>query len=70
MKSGTIETLVGDGKPGDGPDGDPLKCRQKRPHGVFVDQAGQVYIGDSSNNKVRVYRPESLTKNALSGEKS
>ncbi len=59
MADGTIETLVGNGKPGDGPDGDPRKCRTKRPHGVYVDQAGQVYIGDSSNNKVRVFRPDS-----------
>ncbi|MFV0446303.1 MAG: hypothetical protein ACK5Q5_22240 [Planctomycetaceae bacterium] len=28
-----------------------------RPHGVFVDAAGAVYIGDSNNNKVRVVRP-------------
>lgn len=52
-----IETLVGDGKPGDGPDGDPLKCRLNRPHGICVDQEGRVYIGDSNNNKVRVYVP-------------
>ncbi len=55
--TGVIETLVGDGKLGDGPDGDPRKCRLSRPHGVFVDAAGLVYIGDSSNNKVRVLRP-------------
>ena len=48
-----IETIVGDGKLGDGPDGDPLKCRLARPHGVFVDKQGNVYIGDSSNNRVR-----------------
>lgn len=70
MQNGTIETIVGDGKPGDGPDGDPRKCRTKRPHGVFVDQAGQVYIGDSSNNKVRVYRPDSHSKTSHAGEKS
>ena len=52
-KSGTIETLVGDGKTGDGPDGDPRRCRLNRPHGIFVDRDGTVYIGDSSNNKVR-----------------
>lgn len=52
-KTGVIETLVGDGKQGDGPDGDPRRCRMDRPHGVFVDQQGTVYIGDSSNNKVR-----------------
>lgn len=55
--TGIIETLVGDGKPGDGPDGDPKHCRLNRPHGVFVDDKGRVYIGDSSNNKVRVYVP-------------
>jgi sugar lactone lactonase YvrE len=55
--SGKIETLVGDGKQGDGPDGDPAKCRLNRPHGIFVDSQGHVYIGDSSNNKVRIYTP-------------
>ncbi len=55
--TGVIETLVGDGKAGDGPDGDPRKCRLNRPHGVCVDATGLVYIGDSSNNKVRLLRP-------------
>lgn len=55
--SGKIETLVGDGQMGDGPDGAPLRCRLARPHGVFVDGAGNVYIGDSSNHRVRVYKP-------------
>lgn len=52
----TIETVVGDGKPGDGPDGPPRHCRLNRPHGVFVDEAGILYIGDSSNHKVRAMR--------------
>lgn len=56
-KSGMIETVVGDGQKGDGPDGDPQNCRMNRPHGVFVDQNGAVYIGDSSNNKVRKFSP-------------
>ena len=55
-RGGTIETLVGDGRRGDGPDGDPRKCRLDRPHGVFVDRQGTVYIGDSSNNRVRRLR--------------
>ncbi|MCA9073850.1 MAG: hypothetical protein KDA93_02370 [Planctomycetaceae bacterium] len=54
--SGRIETLVGDGQLGDGPDGDPRGCRLARPHGVFVDANGNVYIGDSSNHKVRMHR--------------
>ncbi len=52
-KTGHIETIVGNGKQGDGPDGDPLKCRLARPHGVFVDEQDNVYIGDSSNHRVR-----------------
>lgn len=55
--SGTIETVAGDGKKGDGPDGDPLKCRMDRPHGVFVDAANRVYIGDSNNHRVRLLEP-------------
>lgn len=51
--TGVIETLVGDGEEGDGPDGDPRRCRLSRPHGVYVDPAGTVYIGDSGNHKVR-----------------
>ncbi len=53
--TGFIETVVGDGQLGDGPDGDPRKCRLARPHGVFVDSAGKVYIGDSENHRVRIY---------------
>jgi len=51
--SNVIETLVGDGALGDGPDGDPKSCRLARPHGVFVDDQRAVYIGDSSNHRVR-----------------
>ena len=51
--TGKIQTLIGDGRAGDGPDGDPLKCRLNRPHGVFADRDGTIYVGDSSNHKVR-----------------
>ena len=53
-----LELVAGDGKKGDGPDGDPLKCRMARPHGVFVSQDGTLYIGDSEAHRVRVIRPE------------
>ncbi|WP_437227137.1 hypothetical protein SH661x_000194 [Planctomicrobium sp. SH661] len=56
--TGHVETAVGDGQRGDGPDGDPLQCRLARPHGVCVDAHGNVYIGDSENHRVRVFRPE------------
>ncbi|WP_010587758.1 NHL repeat-containing protein [Schlesneria paludicola] len=51
--TGKIDTLVGDGTIGDGPDGNPRHCRLNRPHGVFVALDGTVYIGDSGNHKIR-----------------
>jgi sugar lactone lactonase YvrE len=57
VKQGTVELLVGNGKKGDGPDGaSPKDCQLARPHGVFVDSDGTVYIGDSENHRVRVWR--------------
>jgi streptogramin lyase len=55
-KTGTIELVAGTGEKGDGPDGDPLHCQMARPHGVFVDADGSVYIGDSESQRVRVLR--------------
>ena len=57
-KDGQVETVVGDGQRGDGPDGDPLKCRLARPHGVYVSANGTLYIGDSENHRVRMLRLE------------
>ena len=56
LKSGKIETVVGDGTRHDGPDGDPMKCGLARPHGVYLDSRGVVYIGDSENHRVRAVR--------------
>ena len=56
IRSGMIESVVGDGRPGDGPDGDASSARLKRPHGVFVEANGDVLVGDSENHKVRRLR--------------
>lgn len=56
VKRGTIELVAGTGTRGDGPDGDPLRCALSRPHGIFVDADGSIFIGDSGNNRVRVIR--------------
>ncbi|MEX2263874.1 MAG: hypothetical protein WD696_18105 [Bryobacteraceae bacterium] len=53
LKSGIISTVIGTGERGDGPDGDPLRCRTARPHGVFVDKKGILYVGDSETHRVR-----------------
>ena len=57
VKTGTLSLLAGTGARGNGPDGDPLKCQLARPHGVFVDRDGAVFIGDSEGHRVRVLRP-------------
>lgn len=54
--TGKLELFCGTGKRGDGPDGDPLKCKMGRPHGVWIDPDGSVFIGDSLAHRVRVIR--------------
>jgi streptogramin lyase len=55
-KTGTIELAAGTGVKGDGPDGNPLRCQLSRPHGLFIDTDGSVFIGDSDNNRIRLLR--------------
>jgi streptogramin lyase len=54
LKKMTIELIAGTGQKGNGSDGDPLNCAMARPHGVFVDKTGKVFIGDSEAHRVRV----------------
>lgn len=54
--TGKIHLVAGTGQKGNGTDGDPLQCAMARPHGVFVDTDGSVFIGDSEAHKVRVLR--------------
>jgi streptogramin lyase len=55
-KTGNLELIAGTGEKGNGPDGDPLQCKMARPHGIFADADGSVYIGDSESHRVRVLR--------------
>jgi streptogramin lyase len=52
-RSGRIEVVCGTGKKGPGKDGRAADCQLARPHGVFVDKDGTLYIGDSENHVVR-----------------
>ena len=54
--TGNLQLIAGTGAKGNGPDGDPHACQLARPHGVFVDKDGAIYIGDSENHRVRVIR--------------
>ena len=52
LATGVIDTVLGNGERGDGPDGDPLSCKTNRPHGVCV-HLGIVYVTDSESHRVR-----------------
>lgn len=54
VRRNTLELIAGTGERGDGPDGDPLNCKMARPHGVFVDRDGRIFVGDSETHRVRV----------------
>jgi streptogramin lyase len=57
VAKGTTELVAGTGEKGDGPPGDAGNCRFARPHGIFVDADGSIFVGDTENNRVRVIRP-------------
>lgn len=52
LATGILDTVLGSGERGDGPDGDPSTCKLNRPHGVFVHD-GVVYVTDSESHRVR-----------------
>jgi streptogramin lyase len=56
LKRGTLELVAGNGTKGNGPDGDPLRAQLARPHGVFVDADGTLFIGDTENDRIRTLR--------------
>jgi len=56
LERGTIETVIGNGTRGDGPDGAPRSCLLARPHGIFIDRAGMIYVADSENHRIRVLK--------------
>jgi DNA-binding beta-propeller fold protein YncE len=53
LGSGTITTVLGTGRRGDGPEPDPLQCALSRPHGVLA-AGGNLYVGDSEAHRIRV----------------
>jgi len=56
LKNGRLELVAGTGAKGDGPEGDPLTSQFARPHGIFVDRDGSIFVGDSENHRVKVIR--------------
>jgi uncharacterized protein (TIGR03437 family) len=55
---GTISTIAGDGFPGFLGDGGPAAAaRLNTPYGIAVDTAGNLYIADLGNNRIRMVSP-------------
>jgi sugar lactone lactonase YvrE len=52
LASGRLDTVLGTGERGDGPDGNPMRCQLARPHGVCAYE-GVLYVTDSENHRVR-----------------
>jgi streptogramin lyase len=47
-----ITQVAGTGEKGDGPFTTPLECKLTRPHGLFIDPNGTIYIGDSESHRI------------------
>ena len=56
LATGIIRTALGTGERGDGPEPEPRRSRLNRPHGIWVDDAGALYVGDSEAHRIRVLR--------------
>ena len=54
LNTGLINTVLGTGERGDGPEPDPRHCKLNRPHGIFVDKHGRIFIGDSEAHRIRL----------------
>ncbi len=52
-KTGLIETVLGTGVKGDGPEEAPTSCALARPHGVYF-EANKLYVSDTENHRIRV----------------
>ena len=56
LTTGIISTVLGTGERGDGPEPDPLRCQLARPHGLFADASGGLYVADSEAHRIRRLR--------------
>lgn len=67
--SGTITTFAGTGIAGfSGDGGSPTAAKLNQPRGVAVDSAGNVYIADTGNNRVRKVTSGTITTIAGTGQ--
>jgi uncharacterized protein (TIGR03437 family) len=56
---GTLTLIAGTSRPGFSGDGGPaIQAQLNAPQGMAMDQAGNLYIADSKNNRVRIVNPQ------------
>ena len=68
VSGGNITTFAGNGDYGDtGDGGSPTSATLSYPYGIAIDAAGNVYIADSSNEKIRVVSNGVITTYAGTG---
>ena len=61
LTSGIIKTIAGNGTPGFSGDGTlATSAEMNQPFGVTVDAHGNIYIGDTYNNRVRMVNPSGI----------
>ena len=57
-RDGAVTVIAGTGQKGDRIDpADPLRTELSRPHGVYVDRSGDLYVTDSYNHRILKMRP-------------
>ena len=54
LNTGIISTALGTGERGDGPETGPRLCKLNRPHGIWIDSSGNLYVGDSEAHRIRI----------------
>ncbi|HEV2690279.1 MAG TPA: hypothetical protein VGV35_17095 [Bryobacteraceae bacterium] len=65
--SGIITTFAGNGTPGSGPENvQATSANLSDPEGVAFDAAGNLYIADTTNNRVRKVTPDGMISTVLS----
>jgi len=70
---GKVSTLAGSGTTGDNKggfaDGAGASARFFHPQGIAIDMAGNLYVGDASNHRIRKITPEGKVSTLAGGEK-
>jgi sugar lactone lactonase YvrE len=71
MKSGTVETIAGNGAAGYSGDGGPAKrATLKEPRTIFIDANDDLYVADSGNGRVRKIDAKSGSISTVAGRGS